>query len=241
MGSEEIHFGFWNSHITAPVLQATDTVLPFAQTIDIPSHPQVSRGTYLNGSPYTRLLLDCYGFGQIPLDASIFAGTNKLTLSIGVDAMSGVGRISIYAGTDPKLIYRAFAPVGVEMKIGQATQGLISAPLQVMVGGAGLSYGNVIGFGAGLVSGLESLMPQLATQGSVGAKSAYTNAPSLIIERCSLPAEDITNLGRPLCAPTVINTLSGYIQCENVEIDLIATRDEATAIRGYLEGGFFYE
>ena len=241
MGSEKIHFGFWNSHITAPVLQAADTVLPFTQTIDIPSHPQVARGTYLNGSPYTRLLLDCYGFGQIPLDASIFAGTNKLTLAIGVDAMSGVGRISIYAGTDPKLIYRAFAPVGVEMKIGQTTQGLISAPLQVMVGGAGLSYGNVIGFGAGLVSGLESLMPQLATQGSVGAKSAYTNAPTLIIERCSLPAEDITNLGRPLCAPTVINTLSGYIQCENVEIDMAATRDEATAIRGYLEGGFFYE
>ena len=84
-------------------------------------------------------------------------------------------------------------------------------------------------------------MPQLATQGSVGAKSAYTNAPTLIIERCSLPAEDITNLGRPLCAPTVINTLAGYIQCENVEIDMVATRDEIAAIRGYLEGGFFYE
>lgn len=241
MGSETIKFGFWDSGITAPVLEAVDTILPFSQTIDVPSHPQVSRGTYLNGSPYTRLLLDCYGFGQIPIDASIFAGTNKLTLAIGVDAMSGIGRISVYAGADPKLIYRSYAPVGVEMKIGQAVQGLISAPLQVMVGGAGLAYGNVIGFGAGLISGLESLMPQMATQGSVGAKSAYTNAPSLIIERCTLPAEDLTNHGRPLCAPTVINTLSGYVQCENVELDIIATRDEATAIRGYLEGGFFYE
>lgn len=241
MGSETIKFGFWDSGITAPVLQAVDTVLPFSQSITIPAHPQAARGTYLNSSPYTRLLLDCYGFGQIPLDASIFAGTSTLTLAIGVDAMSGIGRISVYAGSDPKLIYRSYAPVGVEMKIGQATQGLISSPLQVLVGGAGLAYGNVIGFGAGLISGLESLMPQMATQGSVGAKSAYTNAPSLIIERCTLPAEDITNHGRPLCAPTVINTLSGYVQCENVEMDIIATRDEATAIRGYLEGGFFYE
>ena len=241
MGSEEIHFGFWNSHITAPVLDVSDTIIPFAQTIDVPSHPQVSRGTYLNGSPYTRLMVDCYGFGQIPIDASVFAGTNKLTLSIGVDVMSGIGRLSIYAGTDPKLIYRQFAPVGVDMKIAQVTQGLISAPAQVLSGAVAASYGNYLGFGAGLVSALESLMPQIATSGTVGAKSAYVNAPTLIISRNSLPAEDIANLGRPLCAPTVINTLSGYIQCENVEIDLIATRDEATAIRGYLEGGFFYE
>lgn len=241
MGSEEIHFGFWNSHITAPVLEADDTIIPFSQTIDVPSHPQASRGTYLNGSPYTRLMVDCYGFGQIPIDASVFAGTNKLTLSIGVDVMSGIGRLSIYAGTDPKLIYRQFAPVGVDMKIAQVTQGLISAPAQVLSGAVAASYGNYLGFGAGLVSALESLMPQIATSGTVGAKSAYVNAPTLIISRNSLPAEDIANLGRPLCAPTVINTLSGYIQCENVEIDLIATRDEATAIRGYLEGGFFYE
>lgn len=241
MGADHIRFGFWDSGITAPVIDAADTIIPFAQTITVPSHPQSSRGTYLNGAPYTRMLLDAYGFGQVPIDSSIFAGTDSLTLSIGVDVVSGAGRLSLYAGSDPKLIYRQFAPVGVDMKISQVTQGLISAPASIMSGAVSLAYGNFLGFGAGVVSALESLMPQIATSGSVGSKSAYVNAPTLIISRNSITAEDISHFGRPLCDTRIINTLSGYIECEHVELDITATRDEMSAIRSYMEGGFFYE
>ena len=241
MGTDTIKFGFWDSGITAPVIDAADTIIPFSQSITVPSHPQVSRGTYLNGSPYTRLLLDAYGFGQVPIDASIFAGSNTLTMGIGVDVISGIGRMSLYAGSTPKLFYKQYAPVGVDMKISQVTQGLISAPAQVLSGAVAASYGNYLGFGAGIVSAIESLMPQITSSGSVGSKAAYTNAPMLIITRYSLPAEDIDNLGRPLCSAVVLNTLSGFIQCENVEIDLNATYNEMTQIRSYLESGFFYE
>lgn len=242
LGSDTIKFGFWDSQITAPVIDAADSIIPFAQSITIPSHPQASRGTYLNGSPYTRLLLDAYGFGQVPIDASIFAGSNTLTLGIAVDVISGVGKLMLYAGSsDPKMFYKQYAPIGVDMKISQANQGLISAPAQVMAGAASLAYGNVLGFGAGVLSALESLMPQITSSGSVGSKAAYTNAPVLIISRYSLPAEDITNLGRPLCSAIQINTLSGYIQCENVELEIAATYNELTQIRSHLESGFFYE
>lgn len=242
LGSDTIKFGFWDSQITAPVINAADSIIPFAQSKTVPSHPQASRGTYLNGSPYTRLLLDAYGFGQVPIDASIFAGSNTLTLGIAVDVISGVGKMMLYAGSsDPKMFYKQYAPVGVDMKISQANQGLISAPAQVMAGAASLAYGNVLGFGAGVLSALESLMPQITSSGSVGSKAAYTNAPVLIISRYSLPAEDITNLGRPLCSAIQISTLSGYIQCENVELEIAATYNELTQIRSHLESGFFYE
>ena len=242
MSSDTIKFGFWDSQITAPVIDAADSIIPFAQSITIPSHPQASRGTYLNGSPYTRLLLDAYGFGQVPIDASIFAGSNTLTMGIGVDVISGVGRMSLYAGSqDPKLFYKQYAQIGVDMKISQVTQGLISAPAQVMAGAVSLAYGNVLGFGAGVLSALESIMPQITSSGSVGSKAAYTNAPVLIISRYSLPAEDIANLGRPLCSAVTINHLDGYIQCENVELEIAATYNELTQIRSHLESGFFYE
>ena len=127
------------------------------------------------------------------------------------------------------------------MKISQVTQGLIGAPAQVLSGAVAASYGNYLGFGAGIVSAIESLMPQITSSGTVGSKAAYTNAPMLIISRYSLPAEDITNHGRPLCSAVTINTLSGYIQCENVEIDIAATYNELTQIRSFLESGFFYE
>lgn len=236
-----VKFGFWDSDVYAPIVLAADSVVPFAQQIDIPSHPQVSRGTYLNGAPYTRMLLDCYGFGQVPIDTSIFAGSNHLTLSIGVDIISGVGRMCLYSGTTPKLFYKQYAPIGVDMKISQMSQGLIGMGAQLLSGAVAASYGNYLGFGAGVVSAIESMMPQITSSGTVGSKAAYTNAPMLIISRYSLPAEDITNLGRPLCSAVAINTLSGYVQCENVEIDLNATYNEMTQIRSFLESGFFYE
>lgn len=242
MSTDTIKFGFWDSGITAPVIDANDTIIPFAESITVPSHPQASRGTYLNGSPYTRLLLDAYGFGQVPIDASIFAGSNTLTLAIGVDVISGIGRLTLRAGSsDPKLFYKQYAPVGVDMKISQVTQGLIGAPAQVLSGAVAASYGNYLGFGAGIVSAIESLMPQITSSGTVGSKAAYTNPPMLIISRYSLPAEDITHNGRPLCSAVTINTLSGYVQCENVEIDIAATYNELTQIRSFLESGFFYE
>ena len=237
----KIKFGFWESDVYAPIVLAADSVVPFAETIEIPSHPQVSRGTYLNGAPYTRLLLDCYGFGQIPIDASIFAGSNHLTLGIGVDIISGVGVMYLYSGTNPKLFCKQYTQIGVDMKVSQITQGLISMPAQLLSGAVAASYGNYLGFGAGVISAIESMMPQITSSGTVGSKAAYTNAPMLIISRYSLPAEDITNLGRPLCSAVTINTLSGYVQCENVEIDLNATYNEMTQIRSYLESGFFYE
>lgn len=242
LSTDTIKFGFWDSGITAPVINAADTVIPFAESITIPSHPQISRGTYLNGSPFTRLLLDAYGFGQIPIDASIFAGTNTLTLNISVDVISGIGKLTLWAGSsNPNMFYKQYAPVGVDMRIAQTTQGLISAPIQVLSGAMGLAYGNVVGFGAGVLSALESIMPQIATSGTNGSKAAYVNAPTLIISRQLLSEEDIEHLGRPLCSNVVINTLSGYIQCEHVELDIAATYNELTEIRSLMENGFFYE
>ena len=241
LSTDTIKFGFWDSGITCPVINVDDATVPFAEEITIPSHPQVARGTYLNGNPYTKLLLDAYCFGQIPIDASIFPGSNHLTLGIGVDILTGVGRLTLSVGSDPKIFYKQYTQVGVDMKISQVSQGLIGAPASVISGGAALAYGNALGFGAGIISGLESLMPQIASSGSVGTKCAFTTAPILIITRYSLPTEDLANFGRPLCAPTVINTLSGYIQCENVDIDVAATYNEMTQIRNYMESGFFYE
>ncbi len=69
----------------------------------------------------------------------------------------------------------------------------------------------------------------------------YNISPRLTIKRQTLADEDIAQLGRPLCSPRVINTLSGYIQCENVDIDVAATAEEKRKIIHYMETGFFYE
>lgn len=234
-------FGFWDSGIQGNVLNVNDATLGFAQQITIPSHPQTSRGTYLNGNPYTRLMLDCYTFGQIPLDASIFAGTDKLTLNIGVDVLSGIGKMTLRAGSSGNIIFKEYSPVGVEMKISQVTQGLISAPTQILSGAVSMAYGNVLGYAAGVLSAVQSLMPQIATSGTNGTKVSFNNAPVLIISRQMIVDEDKDQFGRPLCSTVQISTLSGFVQCEDADLDLSAAPAEKDAIIGYMNGGFYYE
>ena len=53
--------------------------------------------------------------------------------------------------------------------------------------------------------------------------------------------ENLAEVGRPLCQPKQINTLSGYIQCENADCTISGTHDEAAKVNEYLNSGFFYE
>lgn len=235
-------FGYWDSGVIGNRISANDSNAAFAQSITIPSHPQISRGNYLNGSPYTKLSLDCYSFGVIPIDSSIFAGLNTLTISIAVDLMSGIGKLTLRAGSSsPKTIYKTYSEFGVPMKISQVSQKLVGAAASVITGSFAAGYGNILGYASGVMSGLEHLMPTIQSNGTNGTKSAFINAPMLIITRQSLAPEDKSQLGRPLCDRVLISTLSGYIKCENVDIDSVGTKEEKNAIVSLMESGFFYE
>ena len=236
-----IKFGFWDSQISGCLLNANNASKGFAQQITIPSHPQASRGVYLNGYPFTRLALDCYSFGTISIDSSIFAGVQSLTLGISVDFLTGMGKMTLRAGSSAKLIHKEYAQIGVPMKISQVTQSLVGMGTNVVAGAVGLAYGNVVGFAQGVLSGLASLMPQMTSAGTNGTKTAFVNAPTLIITRQTLTDEDRTQFGRPLCAPYTISSLSGYVECENADLDSAASLPEKDQIVSYMNSGFYYE
>lgn len=236
-----IKFGFWDSGIVGGLLNANDASVGFAQSVTIPNHPQASRGVFLNGYPFTRLALDCYTFGIIPIDSSIFAGTSTLTVGLSVDLLTGMGKLTLRAGSDADFIYKEFSQIGVPMKISQVTQSLVGMASNVVGGAVGLAYGNVVGFAQGILSGLASLMPQMTSSGTNGTKSAFVTAPRLIITRQSLTGEDRAQFGRPLCDTVTISSLSGYIECENADLDSAASYIEKEQIVSYLNSGFYYE
>lgn len=236
-----IKFGFWDSHISGCLLNANNASKGFAEQITIPSHPQASRGVFLNGYPFTRLALDCYSFGTISIDSSMFAGVQSLTLGLSVDFLTGMGKMTLRAGSSAKLIHKEFAQIGVPMKISQVTQSLVGMGTNVVAGAVGLAYGNVVGFAQGVLSGLASLMPQMTSAGTNGTKTAFVNAPTLIITRQTLVDEDRTQFGRPLCAPYTIGNLSGYVECENADLDSAASLPEKDKIISYMNSGFYYE
>ena len=238
---DDIKFGFWDTQIRANVIDAEDSIMPYAQSITIPNHGQYSRGHYLNGSPYTRLSLQCYSFGQIPVDPSLFVADGTLTLSIAVDVITGLGRLTLRCGSNPKPFYTKFGQVGVDCKVGQINTNFLDAIGSVADSAMQIHSGKPIGTASGIISGVNSLMPQLASNGSNGSKMAFNIEPKLSIIRQNLVDEDLPQLGRPLCSPRVINTLSGYVQCENVDIDIACTESEKNEIINFMESGFFYE
>ena len=52
---------------------------------------------------------------------------------------------------------------------------------------------------------------------------------------------DIVNAGRPLCENKKINTLSGYLICNDGKINSNATEQEKESIASHLTSGFYYE
>lgn len=238
---KRLQFGFWDYTGTGGLMTPGNASKGFAETIQIPTHPQSARGMYLNGNPYTRLMLDCYSFGMFAVDSSVFTNDNNLTLGISIDFLSGMGKLTLRAGSNAKLIHKAYAMVGVPMKKSQVSQNLLGSALAVTGGAFNVALGNFVGYSQGIMSGVQAIMPHLNSSGTNGSRVAFVTAPELVITRQRIVDEDKAQFGRPLCETKVINTLTGYIECENADLDLAASPTEKDAVIGYLNSGFYYE
>lgn len=96
-------------------------------TFNVPSHPQTSRGNYMNTVPYSRYFLSFYPFTALcELDSSAFIGQGNLYAVYTVDLRTGKAICSIckdyvgssFADWQPSQIIRAFeAQVGVSIPI----------------------------------------------------------------------------------------------------------------------------
>ena len=238
-GAASIYFGYWNSGASGTKLEENVRIVSAADTITLYDHPQIARGNYLNGAPYTRLTADVFGFGRIPLDADLFVGGRSLIMRILVDLFTGLGELIIegYAGRAAKVS----SMVGVPVQLSQTTQDLIKPVVSAVNAGARAAGGDYVGAGASIFDAIASAMPQVQTSGSTGSKIAYTTTPRIYQEFYSIVDEDNATLGRPLCKIRTINTLSGFIQCDNVDIEDVGTSAEKRAIVEFMEGGFFYE
>ena len=90
--------------------------------------------------------------------------------------------------------------------------------------------------------GVKNAPPQIESVGAVGSVSAYyLNAPVIDSIFYKLVEEDLSQLGRPLCARRTISSLSGYIECEKADLDSAASPTEKTEIISAMNGGFYYE
>lgn len=258
--ASSIVLGYWDldSNVaTGHKLEA----FAFTESItgNIPIHPQAAtRGKYLNYSPYTRLTLHVPPFGSIPLDTSYCEIGSYLFARIYVDTITGKAQMRVRIQPDSThetstaIVAEASAMFGIPIQIAQMTpdylNALSSAVTFAVNVASGIASGNA---GQGDLNALlslnsvgnaiDSLMPQMRTEGVSGSFVQNILPPILTAQHFIITDEDNTELGRPLCEVKRIDTLSGFIKCGEATIDYPCFLSEKKQIHSYMRTGFFYE
>lgn len=239
-----IYFGWWEATINAQVL-GSDTVWSQNGSIKIPKHPkQLTRGKYLNQSPYAEYALNTRMFGYIPLDPADLIDADELSYWIKIDEITGLGVLEYGIGLN--IIGRVTAQVGVPIQLGQLsvdTSGITGLAGSILSAGASLATGNILGLIGGTAGAVGSVgsMVKGASLGSNGTFAQISKYISIEARFLDITEEDLNHKGRPLCMDKRIGSLSGYMLCGDGDVDTSATAEEKQSIKSFLEGGFFYE
>lgn len=260
------YYGVAQSHLTGQLLQAHAFTMNVTGTL--PTHPQsATRGEYLNHAPYTRMTLNLPPFGDIPMDLSYIPGGSYLKGQVYVDTLTGKANLQCTVQPDSQtlgsgaIILSASSQMGVPVQIAQLTPDYLSAFSSAIGTGMNLVKGFTEGAASsGSLSGglssmagqalmqtstiqsaIESLMPQREVSGVSGSYLAEIMNPLVTAEFFELTDEDNDEVGKPLMKKRTINTLSGFIKCADVAMNIPAYQDERAAIMNYMMSGFFWE
>lgn len=245
-GSATVKFGWWNSGISANRLSEKYHV--FSTDIALPEHPQISRGSFLNGAPFTKRFLQWAAFGKIPLDSLALSGISSVRVSTTVDAISGEGIVVVSAATGETgntILEMGRAQIGVPVTIGQMTQKLSVGGAVTAVGGALASFvgaADSIGFLQSIGNALSAQSQEMRVSGSNGgAAGVVADYPKIVHEFYLIADEDNEHRGRPLMKKRTLSSLPGYNVCTEAELEAPCTANELEMIKGYLNGGYYYE
>ncbi len=101
--------------------------------------------------------------------------------------------------------------------------------------------GAIAGTASGIISNQHNLYPQCQTSGTNASGAENGIYWTLVGEFHNAVDDDNTHRGRPLCQVKTISTLSGYILVADADIAVPGTAEENEKIKGYMNGGFYYE
>ena len=248
MSSRTIYINGWNvpGVVSAPVgilIKSKST------RITLPKHPYTaSRGGYLNGPGYTQLFMCCPPYGNIEIDTNITAYETELIVAESIDVVSGTGILDITCAGMQIAQRRAMRGVSIQLSqitvdhIGAAASaigGVAGSIGAAMMGDIGGAIGSAVG---GIANAAKAAAPKVSSTGGGGGTFLDNIYVWHLYHIFFIPVEDDnSHHGRPLCKNIKISNYPGYLLIQDADIAINATADELQKIRGYLEGGFYYE
>lgn len=245
-----LDFGYWQnvSGTSGRVLEGY--VFGKTNYYQLPDHPQIARGSYLNYAPYSKYMLYYPPFGGIPIDSAYRSAGDYLCIHLAVDCITGVSnlRLSMQATnqeedrTRRKVIIERSGQAGVPIQLSHVQSDIISGITGIVSGLVNAVAGNYLGAGSGIMGSAISMTETKQT--SLGYNGSFLETyeyPILVSEFYQIGNENRTEFGRPLCANRTVSTLSGYIQCGEDDHAFSGTKAENEEINRNMKEGFFYE
>lgn len=252
-----IRFGYYNYPVTqgnVAALGVADAYESETAEITLTKHPQATlRGQYLNAAPYLSYLLHYSPFGDIELDPGLLIGVDAIICDLMYDLIKGTVRMIVRPKGDYSNRYLFFgsAQIGVNINISQVVKDTMGQSYAAANGIAGFIGGifhlnpfeSASAAFKGIESGTRLKYPSVSGLGDGGSFLPMfdTDGFYLLTTYYELVDENLAEVGRPLCQPKQIDTLSGYILCDKADCHISGTQEEAQKVNEYLNNGFFYE
>lgn len=235
-------------------ITVTPTLYPIADpiktqtiTININTTPNTPAEYWANVAPYLTATAFIPPFGAFPIDTRKLCGARICELEIITDAISGQAHMrlaAVHGLSDKTTLAEATTALGIPLDFSGVSYG--SGVSFGSVAGAAMSAaeGDVIGAASGILSALDSGAGRAQSHSSGYSGIAGFQAEKFIELNYMNPIADddvYAEFGHALCAEMTISSLSGYVKCQDGEIECPATEEEHREIEAFLTGGFFYE
>lgn len=227
--------------------------------------------SYLKAAPYSTYKMYMPGFGLIDIDSSRLYNTDRLYGSLAIDLYTGNAVLELSAREDYAAAFQTLTSnVSVQIQIGQIASmvntagGVVQAVTGGLVAGAqsffqqaqditrkvhdwingannvGLDQ-NAASIANGIQSGAQQATAESVSKGGQGSVVEYGYKPYLLGKFWYLVGEAPEHRGYPVCETRKIGSLTGYVMCADSDFSAPATSMEISAIREYLNNGFYFE
>lgn len=242
-----VTIGWWGLELPSGLLKLdSDYSKDFTLDVVPSSHPQISRGDYLNCYPYRTIRLYTPPFGFMEIDSSKVRAGDTVRNKVYVDYRTGIANwtASILQENDSTYILGSvYGKIGFDVAVSDIKTDYASA-LSSAIGAtsAGLS-GNFIGAGIGLGNAIsKTLSPEVTQKGMQGSTIGQISPMRCFVESRLITNEDNADNGRPLCKNNTFATLgNGYYVVENGSTPLKGAFDsEIDEVKNFLESGVYY-
>lgn len=250
-GTISVKVGWWTlDSISAWYLGSVQFEIMSSGTVNVPKHPQASRGKYMNTGNFSSYALQLPCFGVVEIPPALIQDSATITVDIEIEMATGAGILKVKAAGRTQPIIIQETQVGCPVQISQITGGFLSNAARAITTAVGSESmaGQVVRAARSAISAVGELVPfvnvgesSVSSKGSNGSRGMTMIQPALLATFSLVTDEDLQHRGRPLCKLVQISTLSGYIQVADGDLLAPATESELRSIKAYLEGGFFYE